>query len=394
MGAFMETDTDSRTATEMKMLKIEMEIQRPNHHYEILFEPGLGTNWRSEVEERTHAESYLALIDRNLAMVNGWPADGSSDGRWNYLWVEPGEQRKNLEQYRELCEKATDFDIDRGTVLVAIGGGVTGDIAGFIAATLLRGIRLVQIPTSLLAQVDSSVGGKNGVNTPAGKNLVGTFKQPELVLIDPVFLETLPQRELLAGMAEIVKTAILDGPEFFQQLQHSVDLMTTMNHGFMAGAIARCCRFKTEVVVSDELEKGRRQLLNLGHTFGHALEALAGYDGRVVHGEAVSVGLVLAATFAVKKGFMAPSGLDEITSLLRALQLPVRIRNLGVSGDNPANWDQLLYSEELIAALQGDKKIDKGKLTLVLPHTIGDCRVEKGYTVREVADFMREEMND
>ena len=376
------------------MLKIDLEIKRPGHRYEILFEPGLCANWRAEVDERMASDTYLVLVDENFARLNAFPASGSANGKWHYLWVRPGEPNKHLGQFRELCEQATAFDIDRNTVVVGVGGGVSGDIAGFVAATLLRGVPLVQIPTSLLAQVDSSVGGKNGVNTFSGKNLVGSIYQPSLVLIDPVLLDTLPRREFLAGLAEIVKTAVLDGRNFFQQLQGSTDLILSMNHGFMAGLIARCCRFKTEVVVADEMERGKRQLLNLGHTFGHALETLAGYDGTVVHGEAVSVGLVLACAFSARKGFLPAHDLEEITALLRALDLPTTIRELGVESDNPPDWNALLSNDALAAALQSDKKISSGKLTLVLPHAIGDCRAEQGYAIHEVVEFMRDSLEE
>lgn len=367
------------------MLKMEVEISRPSHRYEILFEPGLGTNWRSEIMERMGANSYLALVDANLALLQGYPPSGTIDGPWRYLWVNPGEQRKNLEQYRDLCEKATAFDIDRHTVVVAVGGGITGDIAGFLASTLLRGLKLVQIPTSLLAQVDSGVGGKNGVNTPAGKNLVGTFWQPDLVLIDPVFLSTLPHGEYIAGIAEIVKTAVLDGADFFRQLQHSTDLLLAMNHGFVSGVIAHCCRFKTRIVVADEKESGRRQLLNLGHTFAHALEALAGYDKGILHGEAVAVGIMLAGEFSLRRGILPAQELEEVRDLLRALELPASIRELGRGLD----WGALLAGEAIIEILSGDKKVNKGRMTLVLPYSIGDCRVEKGYSPKEVGNFMR-----
>lgn len=368
------------------MLKIEVEITRPGHRYDILFEPGLGANWRGEVADRVPAENYIVLLDANLARLQGHPASGTTTGQWNYLWVEPGERNKNLGQYQRLCEQATQFGIDRNTVLVAFGGGIAGDIAGFMASTLLRGLRLVQIPTTLLSQVDSSVGGKNGVNTPSGKNLVGTFWQPDLVLIDPVFLATLPRSEYASGLAEVVKTAILDGMDFFRQLQRSTDLLLSMNHGFMAGIIAHCCRFKTMVVAADEKEEGRRRSLNLGHTFAHALEALAGYDERLTHGQAVAVGIMLAGEFSLRRGVLPAQQLEEMRALLKALGLPVTIRQLG--GEGNIDWSALLEMEGLVKALSSDKKTDKGKVTLVLPYAIGDCRVEMGYSAREVANFM------
>ena len=369
------------------MLKIELEIRRPNHAYEILLEPGLGADWRREVEERMISGSYLALVDANLARQWNSPADG---GKWRCLWVEPGEENKTLTQYQSLCEAALDMGLDRNTVVVAVGGGVTGDIAGFLAATLFRGVRLVQIPTSLLAQVDSSVGGKNGVNCAAGKNMIGTFHQPDLVLIDPGFLDTLPRREYLAGLAEVVKTAVLDSSAFFHELQMAAEAMLSLNHGMLSGVIARCCRIKTRFVIDDEFDKGRRALLNLGHTFGHVLESFGGYDGRVVHGEAVAVGMVLACRFSMERGILSEHDANEVRDLLAALRLPVAISQLGRISPNPPDWQALFAAGDVEKILLADKKADGGRINLVLPHAIGDCRVEKGFRASEVAEFMRQ----
>ncbi len=371
------------------MLKIDIELTRPPHAYSLFINPGLCAEWRREVEERMPASAYLVLADANLARAGLVPAAGTVEGKWRCLWVEPGEEHKTLTQYAALCEAALRFGIDRSTVVVAVGGGVTGDIAGFVAATLMRGLRLAQIPTTLLAQVDSSVGGKNGVNTDAGKNLVGAFLQPELVLIDPAFLDSLPRREYLAGVAEIVKTAVLDSPEFFHDLARSAEALGNNDHSVVANAIARCCRVKSGFVMADERDTGRRQLLNLGHTFGHVLEALAGYDGRVIHGEAVAVGMALACGFSCDTGRMAAADAREIPALLAALGLPTAIDQLGMDGDAPLRWDDLLAGERGRAALFLDKKAGAGKVNLILPHALGDCRFEKGFDADEVMDFMR-----
>lgn len=376
------------------MLKITIELERPNHTYDILFEPGLCSDWQSEAEERVGAEKYLVLLDSHMAKSWGAPPSGSTDGKWSYLWVKPGEENKNLEQYQELCEAALLLGVDRNTVLVAIGGGVTGDIAGFLAATLLRGLRLVQIPTSLLAQVDSSVGGKNGVNTLAGKNMIGTFHQPSLVMIDPGFLDSLPRREYLAGLAEIVKTAVLDSPAFFNELQNGTDLILSMNHGFMSGVIAKCCRVKTRFVTLDEHDTGSRQLLNLGHTFGHVLESLAGFDGRVVHGEAVAVGMVLACRFSHHRNGMSATEVEEVRGLLKTLGLPVVIEDLGRETSHRPDWEELLAGEEAAMMLLADKKADATGVNMILPQAFGDCRLEKGVDVEEIVEFMRRHRED
>lgn len=370
------------------MLKISLDVERRNHRYDILLEPGLCRNWREEVQNHINAASYLVLVDSTLARIMKLPPSGAIEGKWRFLRVEAGEPNKTFAQYRSLMERALTMDLDRHSVVVAIGGGVTGDISGFIAATLFRGVRIVMIPTSLLAQVDSSVGGKNGINTPGGKNLVGSIHQPELVLIDPAFLDTLPRREFLAGLAEIVKVAILDGRDFFFRLQRSAGLLLARDHGFLAGSIAQSCRIKAAIVTEDELEKGRRALLNLGHTFGHALEALAGYDGRVVHGEAVAVGLALACRFAAARSGMPAGEAEEVEALLAELGLPTAIAQLGVSGSEPIDWRRALADGAAAGILASDKKAAASGVVLVLPRAVGDCRLEKGFAAEEVIRFM------
>jgi 3-dehydroquinate synthase len=209
------------------------------------------------------------------------------------------------------------------------------------------------------------------------------------VLIDTVFLDTLPKREYLAGVAEIVKTAILDSREFFQELAGSADDLRDGSHGLVAGAIARCCRVKADFVVSDERDTGRRQLLNFGHTFGHALEALAGYDGRVIHGEAVAVGMALACEFSCGTARLPAAEGEEITTLLKRLGLPTSIDELGRDAAAPLHWDELLAGDKGRSALFLDKKADNGKVNLILPYAIGDCRLEKGFAADEVMEFMR-----
>lgn len=363
------------------MHTVEIHIERPAHTYKIVVEPGVSADWRAEVEKRVAASRYVALVDSGLADRLVPPGGGEAGGAWRFLRVEAGEPNKTLAQYARLCEEALALGVDRGVVVVAVGGGVVGDIAGFVAATLLRGVRLVQIPTTLLSQVDSSVGGKNGVNAAHGKNMVGTFHQPDLVLIDPAFLDTLPRREYLAGLAEIAKTAVLDGRAFFDKLMAGAPTLMRMDHEFLAEVIGRACDFKARVVEADEFDTGLRATLNLGHTFGHALESLAGYDGSVVHGEAVAVGAALAAEFSVRKGLLGGDDRDAILSLFRALDLPTTIAGLG-------DRRRLLDKDRLAAALLGDKKSGAGKVNLVLIHGIGDCRLEKGFDAGDVAAFM------
>lgn len=373
------------------MLPITITTVRPAHRYDIFIASGLFKNWRREVRTRFNPDQVLVLCDANVARL--YPAEtGAEDGTgWRVLMVEPGETRKTLGQYGELCEKALSSGIDRKTLVVAVGGGVTGDIAGFLAATLLRGLRFVQIPTTLLAQVDSSVGGKTGVNAAAGKNLVGAFHQPEAVFIDPSVLDTLTGREYLAGVAEVVKYGVMADKPFFDTLRRSAEPLRARDHAFLTTVIDRCCRIKAEIVAEDETEKGKRALLNLGHTFGHALEALAGYDGMVLHGEAVAVGTALAAEFAVREGRLAAEESRAIGDCLAALGIPARICQLGQAGPGePLPWPELLTEERLREALLLDKKADNRRLSLVLPSAVGKCDVVKGIDADKVARFMQE----
>ena len=377
------------------MRTISITTKRKDHCYDIIIETGIFSQWQEEVKKRVSANRFIVLADQNVAALRGLEKELAGQSGWDMLLVEPGETRKNLQQYSELCEKSLSLGIDRKSVVVALGGGVIGDIAGYVAATLLRGIRFIQIPTTLLAQVDSSVGGKTGVNAAAGKNLVGAFHQPELVLIDPALLDTLPTREYLAGLAEVVKCAILTDRVFFDQLTALSSQITARNHDVLSTIIEFCCRIKADIVSADETEKGKRALLNLGHTFGHALEALAGYDGRVVHGEAVAVGTVLAAAYSVKMGLLQPGEAKAIQACFIKLGLPVRISSLG-QGDSATpstlDWQKLMNSPLLSAALLQDKKADTRQLTLILPTALGCCDIVKGVGVEKVADFMRENL--
>ncbi|MCC8180797.1 MAG: 3-dehydroquinate synthase, partial [Planctomycetes bacterium] len=313
----------------------------------------------------------------------------ASRPRWRCFNLQAGEENKTAAAFIALCDSMLAAGIDRKTVVIAVGGGVVGDMTGFAAATLLRGLRWVQVPTTLLAQVDSSVGGKTGLNLAGGKNLLGAFHQPELVCIAPAFLATLPEREFLSGLAEVVKYGILWDKAFFDQLVDNADNVRRLDPETLAWIIARCCEIKAAVVQADEKESGQRRLLNLGHTFGHALEALAGYDGRVTHGEAVSVGIVMAAHFACQEGLLTDTDAETIRSGLARLRLPVRLGDLGSRDTATLDWNALLQSDIAAGILAKDKKAGGGKVTLVLPQSIGSCTVRTGVDTDQVADFMR-----
>lgn len=275
--------------------------------------------------------------------------------------IPPGEEAKNLAQAAKLYAALVAAGLDRQSVVVALGGGVVGDLAGFVAATYMRGIPYVQVPTTLLAAVDSSVGGKVAVYLPEGKNLVGAFYQPRLVLIDPEVLASLPPRELRAGLAEVVKHGVILDVDFFAYLEAHADDLLAREAGVMAAVIRRCCELKARVVSADERDEGLRTILNYGHTFAHALETVTGYQ-RFRHGEAVALGMVAASLLAEEMGKVGPEVTRRQVALLRRLGLEVRL---------PAEFRK----EELLASFFRDKKTLGGRLRFVLPVRLGEVEV-------------------
>ena len=262
---------------------------------------------------------------------------------------------------------------------MAIGGGVIGDLVGFAAASLLRGLDFIQIPTSLLAQVDSSVGGKTGINTAAGKNLIGAFHQPRLVLANIEMLTSLPTRELKAGYAEVVKYGLLGDPAFFDWLEVNGRSVISGDLDIQAEAVRRSCQAKADIVATDEYEAGQRALLNLGHTFAHAFEAVAGYDGRLLHGEAVSAGLAYAFAFSTQLGLCSGQDAIRVAAHLQAMEMPSHIKEL-TAGQAPP--------QVLIDYMRKDKKALQGKLTLILARKIGDAFVAGDIDEAELNRFL------
>ncbi|NNM71376.1 3-dehydroquinate synthase [Enterovirga sp. DB1703] len=298
--------------------------------------------------------------------------------------VPPGEASKSFGQLEAICDALLGAKLERGDVVLALGGGVVGDLAGFAAAILLRGIRLVQAPTTLLAQVDSSVGGKTGINTARGKNLVGAFHQPSLVLADTALLDTLPEREMKAGYAEVAKYGLIGDAGFFRWCEgHWREI-------FAGGperdrAVAQSCRAKAAVVVRDEREEGDRALLNLGHTFGHALERAVAYDGaRLVHGEAVAIGLALAFRFSSRLGLCPREDAERVAAHLDSVGLPTRIRDVPGA--------EAFSAADLLAAMGQDKKVKAGELTFILARGIGRSFVARGIDRTEVQAFLDAEL--
>lgn len=276
------------------------------------------------------------------------------------LTVPAGEQTKNLKVVQHCYETLARQRLERKSFIVALGGGVVGDLAGFVAATYLRGIPFVQVPTTLLAQVDSSVGGKVGVNLKAGKNLVGAFHQPRMVLCDLDTLGSLPEREYRAGLAEVIKYGIIYDRGLFERLERTMPRILGRAPSILAPVIARCCEIKAEVVGQDETESGLRAILNFGHTIGHGIEAISGY-GKYLHGEAISIGQVAAARLSAKLAGLPESNVERISSLLAAAGLPTRLRLNAVQ------------RAKLLAAMKLDKKTSGGEIKFVLARGIGRC---------------------
>lgn len=347
-----------------------LHINSSNGGYDILIAPD---SWSSS---GTLPGRKLLVCDSNVEKLYGkWAqATFAPDG----VFVFPaGEGSKHIDTVVGICRRAAEMRLDRHCTFIALGGGVTGDLAGFAAAIYLRGVDVVQIPTSLLAMVDSSVGGKTAADLPEGKNLIGAFHPPRRVVADPGFLRTLPPRELRNGLAEAVKTAVLGDAPLFAELEKlgSALLSAPLPADIYGRIVLRCCRVKGEIVAADETEHGRRAELNYGHTFGHALELLSGFE--LPHGEGVAIGMTVAAELAVKLGRCSPDLAARQKKLLRTLGLPVEVPR----GIAPDAW---------LAAMAGDKKARDGKVVLVLPESIGVVRVEDRVPKETLAEFLRE----
>jgi 3-dehydroquinate synthase len=336
--------------------------------------PGVRT---AIVTDRTVARHWLEPAEASLA------AAGIPTSR---IIVEEGEVSKTYAGLEKVSEALIAAKIERNDLVVALGGGVVGDLAGFAAAILRRGVDFVQVPTSLLAQVDSSVGGKTGINSPQGKNLLGAFHQPVLVIADTAVLDTLSPRQFRAGYAEVAKYGVLGDAAFFSWLE--------TNHAdiFKGGsarehAIATSCRAKAGVVSRDERETGERALLNLGHTFGHALEAATGFSDRLFHGEGVAIGMVLAAEFSARLGMIAETDAARIARHLAEAGLPTHLQDIaGFAQEGLADADALL------ALMAQDKKVKRGKLTFILLEAVGRAVIAKDVEPSLVRDFLKDKL--
>ncbi|TAX73870.1 3-dehydroquinate synthase [Rhizobium leguminosarum] len=352
--------------------------------YDILIGPGLIARAGAEIASRLKGRKAAVVTDENVAplYLKALVASLDEAGIASAKVVLPaGEKTKSFEHLITACDKVLEARVERNDYVIALGGGVIGDLSGFAAGIVRRGVRFVQVPTSLLSQVDSSVGGKTGINSRHGKNLIGVFHQPDLVLADTDVLNTLSAREFRAGYAEVAKYGLIDKPDFFAWLEANWKAVFAGGSARIE-AIAASCQAKADVVVADERENGQRALLNLGHTFGHALEAATAYDSsRLVHGEGVSIGMVLAHEFSARMNLASPDDARRVGRHLKEVGLPTRMSD--IPGDLPP-------AETLMDAIAQDKKVKSGKLTFILTRGIGQSFVADDVPASEVISFLRE----
>ncbi|MBZ9815841.1 3-dehydroquinate synthase [Mesorhizobium sp. CA7] len=362
---------------------VKVEVGLGDRAYDILIGSGLLTRSGEEIARRLPGTRAAIVTDENVAAAHldllkaGLDKGGIQSA---VITLPAGEKTKSFVHLEEVVDGVLAARLERRDVVIALGGGVIGDLAGFASGIVRRGMNFVQIPTSLLAQVDSSVGGKTGINSARGKNLVGVFHQPRLVLADTQALDTLPIREFRAGYAELAKYGLIDRPAFFAWLEQN------WGQVFAGGparveAIAEACRAKADVVARDEFETGDRALLNLGHTFGHALEAATQYDGsRLVHGEGVAIGMALAHRFSARLNLASPDDAERVEAHLRAVGLPCRMAD--IPGELPD-------AEALLGFITQDKKVSRGALTFILTRGIGQAFIAKDVPSSEVLSFLK-----
>ena len=364
----------------------KVEVPLGARAYSILIGPGVLDEAGAEIARIAPGVHCAIVTDARVAPLYLDRLSASLDQaglRSTPIVCPPGEATKGYAEFARVCDALIEARIERRDIVIALGGGVIGDLAGFCAASLRRGVRLVQLPTTLLAQVDSSVGGKTGINSRHGKNLVGAFHQPSLVLADTLCLDTLSEREFRAGYAEVVKYGLIGDRGFFEFLE------SNWRDAFAGGparaeAIAVSCAAKARVVAADETERGERALLNLGHTFGHALEKLTGYDSaRLVHGEGVAIGMVSAFRFSRDLGLCSGQDATRAEAHLKAVGLPTRMRDI-------PGFDA--RTEDLLAAMRQDKKVDRGRLTFILARGIGQSFVARDVDEAAVSAFLTREM--
>ncbi|MEE8296123.1 MAG: 3-dehydroquinate synthase [Sphingomonadales bacterium] len=359
----------------------EINIKHAGGVTPVLVGAGLLSRLGEMVREKINPTRVAIVTDENVApLYLGAGTTGlENEGFQLETFILPaGEATKSFASLESLLAGLLDFGLDRGDLIIALGGGVIGDLAGLAASLLKRGVNLVQVPTTLLAQVDSSVGGKTGINTSHGKNLIGSFYQARLVIADVETLKTLPVEDFRSGYAEVVKHAILSGPAAFKHLEETAAGFFNRNVETLAATLSKSIKVKAGIVELDEREGGQRMLLNLGHSFGHGLEVLANYAG-LRHGEAVSIGICLAFKFALQEGILLEKDFHRVKAHLEKVGLPTNLKATGLN----------ITPGDLLSAMMQDKKKSAGAFRLVLPRGLGDVIIEGGISNQTLDDFLK-----
>jgi 3-dehydroquinate synthase len=374
MGARQAEDADGL---------VEVRVALAGRPYDVLIGPQLSARSADLIGRRLGVAKCAIVTDANVAAyhLEALATDLAARSQLAGTKVLPaGEASKSFSVLQELCESLLTMQLERGDLVLALGGGVIGDLAGFAASILRRGIRYVQLPTTLLAQVDSSVGGKTAINAAHGKNLIGAFHQPSLVLADIDVLETLPARQFRAGYAEAAKYALLADAAYFDWLEANRPSLFRRQPSVLSQAIGVAVAGKAAIVARDETETGERMLLNLGHTFGHALEAWAGYSDKLLHGEAVAIGITLAFQLSRELGFTDAASVERVRNHLASAGLPTQIKDIAGNEWPPA--------ETLLRLMAQDKKVRAGQLTLILTRGIGKAFATRDVAAATVRDFL------
>ena len=349
--------------------------------YDVVIEAGLLSRAAEWLAPLSRGRTMAVVTDENVLphLATLQAALTAAGVASEAIVLPPGESTKSWAQLEALTDRLLDLGVERGDHVIALGGGVIGDLVGFACSILKRGCGFVQIPTTLLAQVDSSVGGKTAINARAGKNLIGAFHQPALVLIDPQVLDTLPVRQVSAGYAEVVKYGLIDDPDFFDWCEANAAALIAGAPAAREHAIAHSVAAKARIVAEDERETtGARALLNLGHTFGHALEAEAGFSDRLLHGEAVAAGMALAFAYSAAHGLVPAADAERVAAHLRAVGLPDGVVAAGIEADGAT----------LVAHMLHDKKMDAGTLPFLLARGIGETFLDKSVDLADVRTFL------
>ena len=366
----------------------KLRINLKENSYDIIIEHGLLSNLGALISEKFGKPKIFIVTDNNISVhwleqtIESFSAQGVSP---KVLEVPVGENTKSFINLEKIIDQLLESKVDRNSLLIALGGGVIGDLTGFAGAVTLRGIKVIQVPTTLLSQVDSSVGGKTGINVRQGKNLVGSFYQPSLVAVDTQVLKTLPQRQLFAGYAEVVKYGLIKDCSFFEWLELNGKKVLDGDKLAQQYAIFTSCRIKAEIVEADEKEQNLRAILNFGHTFGHALEAEAGYDGNLLHGEAVSIGMVMAIELSKNLGHLSGQDAGRAIEYIRSIGLPTNINSI----EGSTSWNP----DGLIQHMQHDKKVSNGQLRFVLIKGIGEAYLTADVEKKQVYSVIEKSLS-